>query len=578
MDAKTSPLARPGLRTLVRYRLMTIRNQILHVRRESMLKIVVVTILGVAFWSGLLFLFLHGFQFVNDNALLGAREYLIRNVLSLFFLTLIFMLVFSNAVISLQNLFKAPETAFLFALPLRHDTIFLYKFLESLVFSSWAVFAAGLPLLLAYGIKSDVDWYFYPISIIFMVPFVVLPAAAGALLGLVLMAVLPRHGYKLLGLLVIVVLALAIYIVVTIFSVQNRFGSGYGSELQANVQAVLGRLSFTQNIMTPNYWITEGLLSISDGRRNGFQAGGLFFCALVSSALFALSLSWFIAGSIYELTYSAVSAASSIRRIVRQSMIEELLLPLTERFPKVMILLIKDIKTFLRDPAQWSQVLIFFGILTLYIGNLRNFSYPLDQPFYQNLIASLNLGATSMTLATMTSRFIFPLISLEGRRFWILGLLPIERRQIMISKFLFAASGSLLLMVGLIFLSNYILRGTSLMLTIQLATGSMIAVGLSGLSVGMGAIFPSFEERNPSKIVSGFGGTLTLIIAIGLVIVSIIAEGVVCHHYFGVYADRIEDDTPWGIYEALAGIGVLNIIAAYVPMRVGIRALERVEF
>src|SRR6185295_4108133 len=175
--------------------------------------------------------------------------------------------------------------------------------------------------------------------------------------------------------------------------------------------------------------------------------------------------------------------------------------------------------------------------------------------------------------ATMTSRFIFPLISLEGRRFWILGLLPIERRQIMISKFLFAASGSLLLMVGLIFLSNYILRGTSLMLTIQLATGSMIAIGLSGLSVGMGAIFPSFEERNPSKIVSGFGGTLTLIIAIGLVIVSIIAEGVVCHHYFGVYADRIEDDTPWGIYEALAGIGVLNIVAAYVPMRVGIRAL-----
>src|SRR6185369_11869071 len=108
---------------------------------------------------------------------------------------------------------------------------------------------------------------------------------------------------------------------------------------------------------------------------------------------------------------------------------------------------IKDIKSFMRDPAQWSQVLIFFGILTLYIGNLRNFSYPLDQPFYQNLIASLNLGATSMTLATMTSRFIFPLISLEGRRFWILGLLPIERRQIMISKFLFAASGSLLLMV-----------------------------------------------------------------------------------------------------------------------------------
>jgi ABC-2 type transport system permease protein len=563
---------------LVRYRLQTIRNQIRHVRRESMLKIVVVSILGLAFWAGLLSLFLYGFQFVNETAPLGLREYLIKYVLSLFFLALIFMLVFSNAVISLQNLFKTPETAFLFALPLPHATIYFYKFLESLVFSSWAVFAAGLPLLIAYGMRSDVDWYFYPVAVVFMIPFVVLPAAVGTLLGLILMATLPRHGYKMLGLLAVVVLGLIIYIVVTIVSMHHRYGSGYSSEMLANVHAALGQLSFTQNIMTPNYWITEGILSVGAGRRDGFQVGGLFFAALLSSALFAMTLGWFIAGSIYELTYSASSAAGSIRRLRRYTIIEELLLPITQRFPKVMILLIKDIKTFLRDPAQWSQVLIFFGILTLYIGNLRNFSYPLDQPFYQNLISFLNLGATSMTLATMTSRFIFPLISLEGRRFWILGLLPLERRQIMISKFLFAASGSLILMVGLIFLSNYILRGTTFMLTVQLMTGSMIAIGLSGLSVGMGAIFPSFEERNPSKIVSGFGGTLTLIIAIGLVIATILVEGTVCHRYVGTYAERIEEGIPWGIYVALGGIGIVNIVAAYIPMRLGIRALEQVEF
>ena len=34
---------------------------------------------------------------------------------------------------------------------------------------------------------------------------------------------------------------------------------------------------------------------------------------------------------------------------------------------------------------------------------------------------------------------------------------------------------------------------------------------LSGLAVGLGALFPNFKEDNPSKIVSGFGGTLCLV-------------------------------------------------------------------
>ena len=54
----------------------------------------------------------------------------------------------------------------------------------------------------------------------------------------------------------------------------------------------------------------------------------------------------------------------------------------------------------------------------------------------------LNLVATCLTLSTFTSRFIFPLLSLEGRKFWILGLLPIERKNLLYSKFWFAFIGA----------------------------------------------------------------------------------------------------------------------------------------
>jgi ABC-2 type transport system permease protein len=40
-----------------------------------------------------------------------------------------------------------------------------------------------------------------------------------------------------------------------------------------------------------------------------------------------------------------------------------------------------------------------------------------------------------------------------------------------------------------------------------------MCIALNGLAVGMGVIYPNLREENPSKIVSGFGGTFCLVIS-----------------------------------------------------------------
>ncbi|MFO0804493.1 MAG: hypothetical protein U0791_15385 [Gemmataceae bacterium] len=49
-------------------------------------------------------------------------------------------------------------------------------------------------------------------------------------------------------------------------------------------------------------------------------------------------------------------------------------------------------------------------------------------------LSLMNLCGTAVLLCAGLSRFIYPLISLEGRKFWILGLMPVSRGQILQRK------------------------------------------------------------------------------------------------------------------------------------------------
>jgi ABC-2 type transport system permease protein len=139
--------------------------------------------------------------------------------------------------------------------------------------------------------------------------------------------------------------------------------------------------------------------------------------------------------------------------------------------------------------------------------NIRRFSSDVNVVGWVNMISFLNLAVIGLILSTFTTRFIFPMISLEGRRFWILNLLPIERDTILWSKFLFASVGSAIPCVCLIMLSDVMLQISWLVVALHQLTCLMLCLGLSGIAVGLGAMMPNLQETSPSKIAAGFGGT-----------------------------------------------------------------------
>jgi len=571
MNTTTTP-DRAGLINLGRVRAKTAWNAFRTLRSQSNLKITVIMAMAAAIWAGLFWGFYDGFTYLNEPALVAFKPYLVKVIFSIFFLSLLVLLLFSNAIIAYGSLYRSREAAFLVSRPLRSWHVYLYKLTETLLFSSWAFLFLALPLIVAFGMSENAPWHFYPGAVVFFSVFAIIPAAAGGIVVLLIGRCLtnaPRRVLLLCGLAVLAA-AIAWFVVVG-----RAFTEGMQPQGAAWVQGVLNKLAISENPLLPSHWTSRGLLYLAAGRFSA-AAGSLWL--LLSNGLFLGMIGALMARRIYLDAYQRVQARSPRRRLRRAKRFYQLLEnSLVGVGTQMRLLIVKDVKTFLRDPVQWSQVLIFFGLLGVYFLNIRNFRYNLRDAFWKNFICLMNLAATSLTLSTFTCRFIYPLLSLEERKFWILGLLPLDRKRILHSKFWFAFVGAFLISESLIITSDLVLVVPLDVIFRHGVTVLIMCSGLSGLAVGLGALYPNLSEENPSKIVSGFGGTLNLVFSLLFVVVTL-ALAVVPYHVSRMTARlagaaALENFVLPGMLLAIA----VGAAATFIPLWMGEKAFERME-
>lgn len=181
----------------------------------------------------------------------------------------------------------------------------------------------------------------------------------------------------------------------------------------------------------------------------------------------------------------------------------------TGRRGPLVSLLLKDMLVFVRDPAQLSQSLLFFLLMVIYsLSLLRIPKDLLGTEKLRILVHFANLGAVCMILSAFTSRFLFPLLSLEGRAFWIVGLAPVRRSFLIQQKGIFGLGVSWTLGMITIIVSNAALAAPPALFLGAVYSVLLAGVCLTSLSTGLGAAYPTFEEDNPSRIAVGLGGTL----------------------------------------------------------------------
>ena len=546
---------------------------------QSRFRFGLVLVLSIIFWAAVFCLFYDAFSFIDSM-----HAEVMSLLFNTFFSALMVMMTFSTGILMYGGLYRSGESSFLLTCPLRAETIHAHKFTEALWFSSWGFILLGSPMLIAYGIVRDAPWSFFIMLVPFIVTFVVIPASIGSILCMLVVAGLPRLRLHALSISFALVAA-------GIFWISWSTFSSTKSQLLTTAwfEETLSRLAMTEQVFLPSWWLASGLLDAalrgeSPDLTNQSTREALKFLGLILANALLLSLiaSWVARGT-YRKGYSNLQAEVPIRKRRQLFWLDELLTRGGSHVGNpIRLLLVKDLQIFRRDVTQWSQFIIFFGLLGLYFYNLRSFNY---SHVYASLIGHLNLAVVGLIFSTFTTRFVFPSISLEGRRFWILGLLPIDRDQIVWSKFFFSFAGGLIPCLGLILLSDSMLGLPWSTIFIHLMCSLALCAGLSGIAVGMGASIPNFRESSPAKIAAGFGGTLSLVLSAMFIILLVVTVGFT--HHFNLLQQTLGQvplDTASQLLGSSGGQVVSlciviagGLLATFLPLTLGIRAFRQLE-
>jgi ABC-2 type transport system permease protein len=495
-------------------------------------------------------------------------DYLIRLGLSWLFLTFLSFVAFSGVVTSLSTFFLSEDLKLLLATPVSTARLFHARLARTVAQASWMVVVFLLPVLLGLGVARCAGWPFYAAALLAVLPFVVIPATGGALVTLVLVNVFPARRARDILMLMGLLFAGAIVMLLRFMEPERLLKveslpdiTGFFATLQSPVTPLL-----------PSFWAGETVFAGLLGSFDAVHVGALWTTA--AALVVAVRVAY---GAWYFTGWSKAQEARKAR-FTRLVLLERLVhrLPLA---PATRQLVLKDLKVFLRDTTQWSQLLLLLALALVYLYNFRVLDLdriPYMSGVVKNAYAFVNLGLAGFVLSAVAVRFVFPAVSAEGAAFWVIRTAPVSLRAFLLSKFAIGLVPVVLLAEGLTVAANEFLGAEPFLKVLCAVAVPFLSVALVALATGMGARYPRFAAENLTQVAGSYGGIAFMILAVLFLLTEV---GLLAWPSFLYLWHRFEG-TPlssrqWlAMGTSFAAAAALAVGVTWRSLRDGIRALD----
>jgi ABC-2 type transport system permease protein len=483
------------------------------------------------------------------------------------------VLLASTIVTALATQYLSDDLSLLMSSPVPLPALYGARLILTLLQSSWMVVLFSSPVYAAFAATAPSPRHFLAAVALAFPPLVLIATCIGSMVTSALMAAFPARRVK-----EMLLLLSALFVVLLVFLIRVQ-----QPERLLNPRSIYDVTEFFSTFSTPSSpflpsaWTTSVLIA----GRNGEALPAMPLLLLWSTGAALVVIGCWMARWLYGIGYSRAQE-SRPARLSSLPLVDRILETLSRPFePRFRSLLLKDLRTFLRDTTQWSQLLLLVALVVVYLYNFSvlpaNFTFA---TFYlQNLFSFLNLGLAGFVLAAVAVRFVFTSVSSEGRAFWILRSSPLTMEKLLWSKFWTALPPLLILSQILTIASNHFLGATLFMTVLSSVTILFVTFGIVGLGVGMGAAFPKFKFENVTQIAGSSGGLLYMIAASSFIAAVLFLESIPV--YLIVSSDfRGVPLTSRALAASILSLGlvlVLNLLAVALPMRWGRRKLDAME-
>ncbi len=533
---------------------------------DSVLKLCFLGAVGILFWVaifGVAIRVLSYFKGIEDiGDILGYK------LLSMLLIVSFALLIFSSILTSLSKLYLSRDLLLVHSMPVAGYKIFIARWIDSTVESAWMVIIFTLPIFLSYGIVYRAGAFYYANTLLALLPLVINASAIST--GMVMLAVIiiPANRLKSIFIFLSILFFVVIYLAIRL----SRPELLVDPEVFDTVMVYITSLQTPSSPLLPTTWAYD---AIRAGLAGAFGSG-LFHTALswsfAGTILFILIL---VADAVYFKGFSKTQTAA-VRFFRNRGAGRQYLnfLP-----GPVKSFAVKEIKTFLRDQTQWSQLFLVAALVVIYVYNFK--VLPLDKSpiktvYLQNLFSFLNMGLALFVLTAISARFAYPAVSMEREAFWLVKTSPLSLRTFLWIKFFIYFFPLLILTQALIVTTNILLNVTPFMMALSTITVFFLVPGIVAMGIGLGAAYPNFKAENPTQTVTSFGGLVFMIVCAGYIGAVILIEAGPVYYLFmaGIRGNTLPLLTWLWIVASFSAALVISLLAIALPMRFGERRLS----